>query len=239
VTGGESHIAGGGEAKGPAGRLRYLWVVLFAVAFGFVEASVVVYLRGLYYPGGFAFPLKLMAAPHATTEMVRECATLVMLVAVGRMAGRRGWEKFAYFMIVFGVWDIFYYVWLKLLLGWPSSLLEWDVLFLLPLPWIGPVIAPVLISLVLIVSGVMIIFRISHGRYFRPPVFSWIFATLGTCFLLLSFLLDTGAALEGKIPAPYRYDLLLVGLSSGERTTPFPNSVSSVLTRLCTTRSGM
>jgi hypothetical protein len=190
----------------------YFWLVLFAVAFACVEASVVVYLRALYYPEGFSFPLKPMSAPNAATEIVRECATLVMLAAAGWLAGRKRWERFAFFMIAFGVWDIFYYVWLKILVNWPASLLEYDVLFLLPFPWIGPVIAPVLVSLALIGSGALIVSRFSRGGGFKPSVMSWVFGGIGVGFLLFSFLRDTGAALEGKIPLPYRYDCLMVGL---------------------------
>jgi hypothetical protein len=193
-------------------RIRYFWVVLFAVAFGFVEASVVVYLRALYYPEGFAFPLTLMATPHAAVEIVREFATLVMLVAVGWVAGKAPWERFAYFMIAFAIWDIFYYVWLKVILDWPPGLLEWDVLFLLPVPWVGPVIAPVLISLAMLLSGSMIVALFAQGKGFHPPVISWFLAVASVGFLLYSFVGDAAATLHGKFPAPYRYDFLLIGL---------------------------
>jgi hypothetical protein len=198
------------DASSP--RIRYFWVVLFAVAFGFVEASVVVYLRALYYPEGFALPLKLMATPHAVIELGREFATLVMLVAVGWMAGKAPWERFAYFMVAFAVWDIFYYVWLKVMLNWPGGLLEWDVLFLIPVPWLGPVIAPVLISLVMLLSGSMIIGLFAQGKGFHPPAVSWILAVASVGLLLYSFVADTAATLHGKFPAPYRYDFLLIGL---------------------------
>lgn len=198
----------GGSSRGSS----YLWLMLFAIAFACVEASVVVYLRALYYPEGFSFPLKAMPAPHAATEITRECATLVMLAAAGWLAGKKAWEGFAFFMIAFGVWDIFYYVWLKILINWPASLLEYDVLFLLPFPWVAPVVAPVLVSLVLIGSGVLIVSRFSRGGEFRPSAMSWLLGSIGVGFLLFSFLRDTGAALEGKIPLPYRYDCLMVGL---------------------------
>ena len=119
-----------------------LLVSVFAVAFALVESSVVVYLRLLYYPEGFAFPLKPALMSHVAVEVSREVATIVMLAVVGLIAGRSRWQRFSYFMIAFGVWDIFYYVWLKIMLNWPASLLDWDVLFLIPVPWIGPVVAP-------------------------------------------------------------------------------------------------
>jgi hypothetical protein len=191
---------------------KVLWVCLFAVAFAFVESSVVVYLRAIYYPDGFTFPLRLIADEHLVVELLREFSTVIMLVAIGLVAGRRGWERFAYFMIAFGIWDIFYYVWLKALLDWPSSFAEWDVLFLIPLVWIGPVLAPVLISLMMIVCGLLILRRLEAGRTFRPGFRSWALSIIATVLLLYSFMGDTGATLEGKDPQAYGYGLLAVGL---------------------------
>jgi hypothetical protein len=67
-------------------------------------------------------------------ELVREGATLVMLLTLGMLAGRTWRTRFGYSAIAFGVWDIFYYVFLKLISDWPKSVLDWDILFLLPLP---------------------------------------------------------------------------------------------------------
>ena len=86
------------------------WTCLFAIAFAFVESSVVVYLRAIYYPDGFTFPLRLIEQEHLFVEILREAATIIMLVAVGFLAGRTGWQRFGFFLICFGVWDIFYYV---------------------------------------------------------------------------------------------------------------------------------
>ncbi|MGB2959445.1 MAG: hypothetical protein WBD30_11205 [Bacteroidota bacterium] len=191
---------------------RLVWVGLFAVAFAFVESSVVVYLRTIYYPDGFTFPLRLVEEQHLIVELLRELSTILMLVAVGVIAGRRGWERFAYFMVAFGVWDIFYYVWLKAVLDWPLSITEWDVLFLIPLVWIGPVLAPVLVSLMMIACGVLILRRLDGGKPFRPGFRSWALSTIATLLLLYSFVADTGATLGGEHPEPYGYGLLAVGL---------------------------
>ncbi len=129
---------------------RTVWLVLYAVAMGFFEAAVVVYLRELYYPDGFRFPLVLLPDRIAWTELARELTTLIMLLAIAMIAGRDRLDRFFVFGFLFGVWDIVYYVGLWVLLGWPESLLTWDVLFLIPLPWLGPVFYPVLISLLLI-----------------------------------------------------------------------------------------
>src|SRR3990172_11921841 len=85
-----------------------LWTVLFAVAFAWVEASVVVYLRDIYYPQGFSFPIQSLSVSRIPIELVRECSTLVMLAAIGILAGTTRWQRFAYFAVAFGVWDIFF-----------------------------------------------------------------------------------------------------------------------------------
>jgi bacteriorhodopsin len=191
---------------------KLLWVSLFGMAFALVESSVVVYLRSLYYPEGFTFPLKLMSPQHLGVELSREAATIVMLSAVGVIAGSKAWERFAYFLVAFGVWDIFYYVWLKVMLDWPASLNDWDILFLIPLPWIGPAIAPVLISLLMIVCGSIIIARLAKEEAFHPGWMSWSLSAVGALVVLYSFMEDTSATLHGQQPAPYKYSLLVVFL---------------------------
>ena len=188
-------------------------VILFAIAFAFVESSVVVYLRALYYPEGFQFPLKVLGNHHLAVELAREAATIVMLAAVGIVAGVTRWERFAYFLIAFGVWDIFYYVWLKVAINWPVSVFDWDILFLLPVPWIGPVIGPVLVSVLMIIAGALILHRDQDQWIFRIPLKVWILAVAGTAVILLSFMLDTAATLELQPPKPYRYELFAAGIA--------------------------
>jgi hypothetical protein len=137
-------------------RARGWIVVLFAAAMAWVESAVVFYLRTLV---NRIEPHQLNPLPVAAnlgrTELVREAATLVMLFTVGVLAGRNWRARFGFMAIAFGTWDIFYYVFLKLMCGWPHSVLDWDVLFLLPLPWWGPVIAPVCIALLMILWGTL------------------------------------------------------------------------------------
>ncbi len=189
-----------------------IWVTLFAAAFGLVEAVVVVYLRGLYYPEGFVFPLKLIQQSHLVAELTREFCTIVMLIAVGALAGISRWQKFSYFIIAFGVWDIFYYIWLKVLINWPLSLTDWDILFLIPLPWIGPVIAPVLISALMIAAGIMILHKEEVGTQFSPPIHSWVLGSLGTVAVLYTFMRDTKAAMGGGTPEPFSYGYFFLGM---------------------------
>lgn len=188
------------------------WITFFAIAFAFVESSVVVYLRALYYPQGFSLPLKVISPQHIVIELAREFSTIVMLVAVGALAGATRWQKFSYFMIAFGVWDIFFYAWLKVCINWPVSLLDWDILFLLPVPWIGPVLAPALISILMIVGGVFIIKKEAEDGKFHPTKVLWLLSILGTAIILYSFMYDLDATIRLQVPQPYRYELLAIGL---------------------------
>lgn len=188
------------------------WTAIFAIAFAFVEAAVVVYLRAIYYPGGFSLPLVTMADGHLALELGRELATLVMLLSVAWVAGQRAWERFGLFCTAFGVWDISYYVWLKVMLDWPAGLLDWDVLFLIPIPWIGPVFAPAMVACVMTFCGAMIFVRVRAGVPFHPPIISWLAAAAGILVLLYSFIHDTEATLRHGMPAPYRTELLLIAL---------------------------
>ena len=140
-----------------------LTVSAFAIAMAHVETMIVVYLRRLYYPEGFDFPLVIIDTPTLLLELEREAATLVMLAAYGLAAGRTKAGKLANFIIAFGVWDIFYYVWLKVVLDWPASLLTWDVLFLIPVPWAGPVIAPISVACTMIGMGLVLLHLEQRG----------------------------------------------------------------------------
>ncbi len=190
---------------------KFLWLAVFAIAMAFVESAVVVYLRAIYYPEGFKFPLKAFTDYKILIEVFREIATLIMLSTVAHITGRDFKERFANLLFTFGIWDIFYYVWLKVLIAWPASIFDWDILFLIPLPWIGPVIAPVSISVLMIIFSVLIARLIQKGHNFKPTLLSVILALLGSAVILYSFMHDTGATLHQQMPKPYRYELLIIG----------------------------
>jgi hypothetical protein len=166
------------------------WVTFFSIAMGYLESSVVVYLRAILYPQGFAFPLVAMNEQLAVTEIFREAATLIMLLGIGIIAGRNIAERFAWFLYSFAIWDIFYYVFLKVILGWPESFLTWDILFLIPVTWVGPVIAPVIVSLTMIAFALILLFAGQRNVTVKIHYIEWTLLIAGSVVLIVSFTWD-------------------------------------------------
>ncbi|MCF8234194.1 MAG: hypothetical protein K9G67_09925 [Bacteroidales bacterium] len=167
-----------------------LWVIVFAIAMGFMECAVVVYLREIYYPDGFRFPLQPIGKSIGITEILRETATLIMLISIGVLAAKRWLVRFAYFILAFAVWDIFYYVFLKVLLGWPESLFTWDILFLIPMTWVGPVLAPIINSLSMILLSMPIVYFCSKRKKVVIKAHEWILLILGSLVLIINYMED-------------------------------------------------
>jgi len=165
-----------------------LLVIAFSIAFAFVESSVVVYIRELYYPEGFNFPLKLMSIHIIVTEIFRELSTLIILLCIGLLAGRSFSEKFAYFILSFAIWDIFYYVFLKALINWPESWLTWDVLFFIPLTWVGPVLAPIINSLTMISLAAVIIFYAQRQVRIKFGFLVWTLLIIGSLITIYGYI---------------------------------------------------
>jgi hypothetical protein len=133
-------------------------------------------------------------------ELVREAATLVMLLTVGALAGRTARSRLAYSAIAFGVWDIFYYLFLEAISGWPGSLFDWDVLFLLPVPWWGPVLAPTSIAVLMIVWGTLASGRASRGSSPMASIL-WRCNMVGVALALYLFMADALDALPKGVEA--------------------------------------
>jgi len=169
---------------------KIITITAFAIAMGFLESAVVVYLREILYPDGFAFPLSNMPVRLALTELLRELATMIMLVTIGIVASRRFSTGFAWFLYSFAIWDIFYYVFLKLLIGWPESLFTWDVLFLIPTTWTGPVLSPILVSLTMIMLAMVILYRADRGFQTKISGRVWAGLILGSLILIVGFVFD-------------------------------------------------
>jgi hypothetical protein len=159
----------------PGGRraIDLVALLLFGAAFGFVEAAVVYYLRTLIADRfgqtlthyrvllnlgfiTFASPTHslLLTTRLSDVEVIRESATIVMLACVAWVAGRTWRQRIGAFLVGFATWDLTYYLFLWIIVHWPTSLLTKDVFFLIPVAWIGPVITPLAISAVLLGLGI-------------------------------------------------------------------------------------
>src|SRR5688572_26896758 len=188
-----------------------------------VEASSVFYIRALIdriepYQAD-PLPLETMHGALGNVELWREAATLVMIAMLGMLAGRTWRVRAGYAALAFGAWDIFYYVFLRLISGWPRTLLDWDILFLLPLPWWGPVLAPVSIALVMILWGTLAT-QSGDGADNAPWArWAWALACVGIVLALAVFMIDTGRALlDGRdavlqvLPTTFNWPLFWVAL---------------------------
>lgn len=167
---------------------KLVWSCVYGIGMALLEAVVVVYLRKLYYPQGFFFPLKSMDWNIYQIEVLREAGTLLMLVCVSALAAETFTTWFAFFLFNFAVWDIFYYVWLKVLLNWPAHLMEWDILFLIPITWDGPVLCPLLCSLAMIVLAGVILTYHKRGLQVRLKYYEWSLLLGGALLVFISFI---------------------------------------------------
>ncbi|MDP2645923.1 MAG: hypothetical protein Q8P24_13370 [Desulfobacterales bacterium] len=206
-----------------AGPAPFWAVFFFAVAFAWVESAVVVYLRKIYFDGTFDFPLLVrwqdgrhVMDPLIRIELGREIATILMLAAVGWIAGKQPLQKFCYFMVAFGIWDIFYYIWLYVMVGWPESLMTWDLLFFVPLPWVGPVITPVLIAAAMVSAGSVVIGYLAKGYEIRLCWYDFAVEFACALAMIAAFcwdwknILQVPAAMERSgIPNPFAWWLFL------------------------------
>lgn len=195
---------------------RFCIVVVFGIAFGYIEAAVVVYLRAIFHPEGFTFPLDFAIDPFSKrmllTEIGREAATIVLILTGAWLSGRprtnclptegrartglhgnksdligAGQQRFAFFLTIFAIWDIFYYVWLKVLLDWPASVMDWDILFLIPTPWASPVLAPLLISVTLLLFAIIILYRDCSARPIKATLMDWLIFVFAALIIVVSF----------------------------------------------------
>lgn len=194
---------------------RLFWLTVWGVCFGYIEAAVVVYLRRIYYPDGFAFPVVMIEPGIAVVELVREAVTLLFLWAVAALTYRTFQCRIAVFMILFGIWDIFYYIFLKAILNWPESLFTWDILFLLPVPWVGPVWAPVLVSAGMIYAGIVILYRHEKGSPISLGRVFWALEIAAGVVIVISFLIPGQVVLKETVPTHFPWYLFWAGYLTG------------------------
>jgi hypothetical protein len=193
-------------------------VALYAIAMAYVEAAVVAYLREMRGIDNLLEDLPTTLDRFAAIEIGREAATVVMLLAVGWMAGRRLQDRLGYFVFAFGLWDLAYYGWLALFQGWPQSPLDWDILFLIPVPWWGPVLAPALIAAVMCVGGAAAVIGAERGVAWRLTWTNAAIAAAGVAVVLYTFTADgLGAlpdgrdAVAGVRPSDFEWGLFALG----------------------------
>lgn len=191
---------------------KFIYLVLFSIAMSYLEASVVVYLRKIYYPAGFRFPLEPIESKILIIEIGREISTLMMLTAVSYMYGANFRKRFAAFLLTFGIWDIFYYVWLKILLNWPQSLLDDDLLFLIPIPWISPALAPIIVSLFFILYYILES-RIKVENHSIKPA-AIILSATGTILILISFMWNVNERINSNSPVDFLWEVFIAGIIS-------------------------
>jgi len=185
----------------------------------FLEAAVVVYLRRIYGISDLILQVPPFEPQIARIELGRELATLVMLLSFGWVAGKSIQSRLGFALVAFGVWDIFYYMWLRVFIAWPITLLDPDILFLIPLPWWGPVIAPILVSLLMIIGGTMAVFRNNQGHAIRFRILEAITLLIGILAMLFAFMQDALSILPASAglisqlkPSQFNWMVFLVGL---------------------------
>jgi hypothetical protein len=164
-------------------------ICIFSVAMAALEAAVVVYLRALYYPEEFTVAFRMIDQRVLLIELAREIATIVMLLCIGYLGGKNWGERFAFFLLSFAVWDIFYYGWLRVFIQWPASFMDWDILFLVPVTWIGPVAAPIICSVTMIALAMQLL---HHKIKSITSKLTWLFLLSGCTLILLTFVRDYG-----------------------------------------------
>jgi hypothetical protein len=194
-------------------RNKVLWLTVFGLAMAYVEAAVVVYLREIVYPGGFAFPLRAISLRLGLVEVAREAATIFMLLAAAHLAQRTRRGRFACFLFLFGLWDIGYYLWLWVAIGWPQSAFTWDVLFLIPLVWSGPVLAPMLVSCVFVLAGLLYHLRPGAAEGVVIGRLDWLLTAASAVIIFAAFVFNHAAVSAGGLPGRFPWEIFLPGLA--------------------------
>jgi hypothetical protein len=199
----------------PSFRTTAVVVLAFAVAMAYLESAVVVYLTlALGGQVGEIFPLRpaIEAGELVAIEVGREAATVVMIGTVGVLVGRTWVERLAWSAVVFGAWDIGYYAWLYVFAGWPTSLGTTDLLFLIPVPWVGPVWSPVAVSVALVGVGLLAARSARPGRPLVLRGWHWAAGLAGGAIVILSWTIDAGRLAGEGLPGPYPWPIFAAGM---------------------------
>lgn len=194
-------------------KTRLISVGLFAIAMGLLEAICVVYLRQILLPPDGSLNNIAFSNFDFTIEVIREITTLIMLLTIAILAAYNWRTRLAMFFLAFGIWDIFYYIGLKIFLDWPATILEWDALFLVPVNWYGPVLAPVLISVYFIIVSIIIVLREATGKKLHITKPAILLQLLTFVVWYYSFTKDSSLISEfGYESATYSWLLFVLGI---------------------------
>ena len=169
---------------------KLFWLVIISISLGYLESAVVVYLRKIYYPNGFIFPLVEFDNVILKTEMIRELSTIIILFGISNLFSNALYRKLASFLLCFGIWDISYYIFLKLLINWPKSFFSWDILFLFPVPWLGPVLAPIINSLTMLIFAFALFYYSQKKIMLNINFYELFLLAIGSIIVLCSFTLS-------------------------------------------------
>ncbi len=190
---------------------RVFLLAAFAAAMAFVEAAVVVYLRAVIGAGPL-FPMKELPPLLLSVEIGREVATLVMLVSVALLSARGGARRMGAFLLLFSVWDVLFYAWLRIAIGWPAGVNDWDILFLIPLPWVGPVWSALLICAGMAVFAVLFL-RMPKEAPFSPGLWGWVCGIVGAAVVVASYILEWKKIEYGQgVPTDFSLGPYLAGV---------------------------
>jgi hypothetical protein len=145
------------------------------------------------------------------TEIGREAATIVLIFTGAWLFGRNRRQRFAYFLTIFAIWDIFYYVWLKVLIDWPASIMDWDILFLIPGTWASAVLYPVLISITMLIFAAAILYRDARGRDIKVTRADWFAFFVATVIVVVSFYIPGRHVTEPDYKSHFYWPLFALG----------------------------
>ena len=197
-------------------KTRLISVSMFAIAMGLLEAICVVYIRKIIFPPDGNITNTPISEFNFTLEAIRETMTIIMLTTTSILAAFNWRTRLAMFFLAFGIWDIFYYIGLKIFLDWPISIMDWDTLFLIPVAWYSPVLVPVLISTYFIFGSIFIILHEGNGTKLKFCFSVVLLQFLGFLVWFYSFIKDSAIISEnGYINVKYSWVLFILGLALG------------------------
>lgn len=170
-------------------------------------------LQAAAYAPNFQLALVSLPVRFVALEMAREACTIVLLAGVGWLAGGRPADRIGGFIASFGIWDLTYYAVLRLVSGWPERMTTWDILFLIPSPWVAPVWAPVTVAALFVAAGSYLFWTAGHVRRYRWP--DVVVLLVAVWLTLAAFLVGSPAVISHRMPEHFPVWLFWFGVILG------------------------